>query len=98
LLYPPSYRPDDRRSSPNPHRRSQAQIISLCLPKSEGEESSWQRSKVAVHISHIATGECLARVDWHQHNRLAPTAVSYNDIRGDLVVGDEGEKLHIWSN
>jgi hypothetical protein len=53
---------------------------------------------VAIHISHIATGECLARADWHAHNRLTATAISYNDSRGDLVVGDEGGKLHIWSN
>jgi hypothetical protein len=40
----------------------------------------------------------MARVDWHAHNRSSVTALSYNDIRGDLVIGDEHGRIQVWSN
>jgi len=55
-------------------------------------------SDVRIHISHIASGECLAKVDCHADSRWAVTALSYNEARGDLVVGDEAGRIRIWSN
>jgi len=81
-----------------PHRRPYAQIISLCESRRASDRPRDQRSKIAIHVSHIASGECLARVDWHAHNRSTVTALSYNDTRGDLVVGDEHGRIHVWSN
>ena len=35
-----------------------------------------------------SVGECLAKVNWHDRNNQCVTAISYNEVRGELVVGE----------
>ena len=44
-----------------------------------------------------SVGECLAKVNWHDRNNQCVTAISYNEVRGELVVGDEIGCIWIWS-
>jgi len=73
--------------------QTQDVIISLCnnglLPNGIHD--------VKIHVSHISTGECLAKVNWHDRNNQCVTAISYNEVRGELVVGDEIGCIWIWS-
>jgi len=70
-------------------------IISLC---EESGHRGWRLRPVTIHVSHISTGKCLARIDWHAVNAAEITSLSYNEERGDIIAGNANGQIQIWSN
>ena len=79
--------------------QSQDVILSLCHGGDSGDTAqSSQPKNVAIHVSHILSGKCLAKIDWNSSGAANLTALYYNEERGDIITGNTQGVLHVWSN
>jgi len=53
---------------------------------------------VSIHVSHILSGRCLAKIDWKSADPNNLTALYYNEERGDIITGNTQGVLHVWTN
>ena len=79
--------------------QNQDVILSLC-EESDGGDSHRQRGaeRVSIHVSHILSGRCLAKIDWKSADPSNLTALYYNEERGDIITGNTQGLLHVWTN
>ena len=85
--------------------QTQDVILSLCHGSSDGGESQSSHTQktpmprtVAIHVSHILSGECLAKIDWKSAGAASLTALHYNEERGHIITGNTQGMLQVWSN
>jgi len=80
--------------------QNQDVILSLCEESCAGsiKTPSTATGKVSIHVSHILSGRCLAKIDWKSADPSNLTALCYNEERGDIITGNTQGLLHVWTN
>jgi hypothetical protein len=82
-------------------RQNQDVILSLCEENDGPAAGPGERrsaGKVSIHVSHILSGRCLAKIDWKSADPNNLTALYYNEERGDIITGNTQGLLHVWTN
>merc|ERR1712194_142140 len=85
--------------------QNQDVILSLCEESCAGSIKSPSKGlppsaagRVSIHVSHILSGRCLAKIDWKSADPSNLTALCYNEERGDIITGNTQGLLHVWTN